>query len=81
MNPSPTIRLLEVRLYIRTWTGVVQLALLDAGPDSCLATQITTYSGGSRRTLGFELSTDKIECGRVADTSEQHAVKALEFER
>jgi len=76
-----TIRLLEVRLYWRSWTGVAQLALLDAGPDSTLAYDVSTYTGGPRRTLGFELSTDKIECERLAADSAQAAVKALESPR
>ena len=73
---SDTIYLLEARLYFRTWTGVVRLALIEAQPNFGYAIDISTYSGGPWRRLGFELSTDKIECVRLPDA--QHAVKALE---
>jgi hypothetical protein len=65
------IKLLEARLYFRSWTGVVQLALLEAGPKSAIAIDISTYSGGPRRRPGFELSTDKIECVRLPDASKK----------
>jgi hypothetical protein len=74
------IKLLEARLYFRTWTGVLQFALLDAGPDSCIAINIDTYQGGPRRTLGFELSTDKLEFERLSDATD-HAIKSLESPR
>ena len=75
-----TVYLLEVRLYWRSWTGVVQLALIEAQPSFGYAINIDTYSGGPRRTLGFELSTDKIECRRLPDVTE-HAIKSLKIPR
>ena len=67
-----TVYLLEARLYFRSWSGVVQLALLEAGPKSAIAIDISTYSGGPRRRPGFELSTDKIECVRLPDASKKN---------
>jgi hypothetical protein len=82
MEVTPaTVRLLQARLYWRDWTGVLTLALLDAERDSTLAWDISTYTGGPRRTLGIELRTDKIECEALADAGGQTAVKTLEHRR
>jgi len=78
---TDTVYLVEARLYFRTWVGVVQLALIEAQPNCGYAINIDTYSGGPRRRLGFELSTDRIECVRLPDASEQHAVKLLDSPR
>ena len=75
---SNIIRLLDARIYFRTWTGIVTLALIETGPDRGIAYDISTYHGGPKRTLGFELSLDRIDAGRVVDAGKQHAVRALE---
>lgn len=74
MANTETVKLLEARLYFRTWTGVLQLALIETGPNAGLAYSIETYSGGPKRTLGVELSIDRVELRDVTG----HAIKSLE---
>jgi hypothetical protein len=60
MQLPATIYLLEAKLYVRSWTGRLQLALLEAGADRAIAVRLDTYTGGPRRKLGIELSTQRL---------------------